>query len=78
VSEIRATLDEKGYALWALRKYQERTGKADRPALEYIVERWAMLEPHAEAYGITLDHFSGERALATVTPIGKKKDGAAG
>ena len=54
------------------------TGKSDRAVLEFIAERWAMLEPNAGSYGITLDDFMAERAHANVSPIDKKQRSAEG
>ena len=73
-NDLRTTLE--GYPLWVLRKYQRATLKSERAALDFIIERWAMLEDGAEAYGVTLNHFERERALDSVSPIDKHRRGA--
>jgi hypothetical protein len=72
-NELRATLEEGSFPLWVVRKYQRATGKGDRSALDFIIERWAMLEPSAQSYGVTLDDFDRERALAQVSPMEQKR-----
>ncbi|HEV3457436.1 MAG TPA: hypothetical protein VHG32_12815 [Thermoanaerobaculia bacterium] len=69
-NEFRFALEDKAYPLWILRKYQEKTNRSDRAALEYIIERWAMLEPDAATYGITLEDFQRDISPhADVVPI---------
>jgi hypothetical protein len=68
-NELRFALEDKAFALWVLRKYQRATNRGDRSALEFIIERWAMLEPSAKAYGVTLKDFEREAARANVVSI---------
>jgi hypothetical protein len=72
-NELRFSLEDKAFPLWALRKYQKVTNKSERSALEYIIERWAMLEPSAKAYGITLKDFEHDAKLADVVSITSRK-----
>jgi hypothetical protein len=74
-SDIRVTLEEGAFALWVLRQYQRVTGKGQRSALDFIIERWAVLEPSAATYGITLEQFATEAALAKVSPLRKAERG---
>jgi hypothetical protein len=75
-NELRCVLEERAFPLWVLRRYQKKTRKSDRAALEFIIERWAMLDPHAKDYAITLKEF--EQAIAAhaeVIPINRHQSG---
>jgi hypothetical protein len=72
-NELRFSLEDKAFPLWALRKYQKMTNRSERSALEYIIERWAMLEPSAKVYGITLKDFERDANLADIVSIGSRK-----
>ena len=70
-NDVRVTMEDGAFSLWVLRNYQRVTGKGERSALDFIIERWAVLEPTAEAYGVTLEQFRDEVARAKVSPIRK-------
>jgi hypothetical protein len=74
-NDIRSKLEDKAFPLWALRKYQQQTGRTERSALEYIIERWAVVDPSAKTYGITLRHFEQEAERADVVKFSERRDG---
>ena len=70
---IRTSLEEDAFPLWVLRRYQEATGRSERSALEYIIERWSVLDSSASVYGATISDFEQDRAQSKVSPIVKRQ-----
>jgi hypothetical protein len=55
--EIRGKLNPDALPAWSFQRYKHATKKTDAEALEYILERWALLDPEAARYGASVEDF---------------------
>lgn len=67
--EIRGKLNPDAFPAWSFQRYQKATKKTDAEALEYILERWALLDPESARYGASVEDFRQETEGAQVVPI---------
>jgi hypothetical protein len=77
--EIRGKVNPIAFAAWVFQRYQKATKKRDGEALEYILERWANLDPEAQRYGVSVEAFRREVDGGQVVPIRQlKREGTHG
>ena len=69
MADVRGTLKDEEFPWFVIKQYMEVTGKECTAALQFILERWAMLDSDAERYGIRLEDFRRARDLAKVTEL---------